>query len=308
MAIDRTGAGADAPARPKRSGGRSATAFLPREECRRRSPQAGEESWRRPLRFRRPRRSRPPSRLAHQRTHRKRPTRTGQDEGATAFHGAPPAVQTVTPAPASSREPTAVHHHRRRADHDRPFRPRTSPGKRSQRGPRPGQPYAPRTARWRVPLSARLPPYPIGRHATSLVEPAFNGRTNSAASTRTGAPRREAGRADPRSMEETRAERGDRTDMIMRMCLCAVGGGERVDHRRRPSLRRLMMSAFGPPPAPLRFVGWTTRSGRSREAWKKSRRPRGWRPRVIRATGASSTGRSASPGCRAFWPCRRGSG
>ncbi len=35
-------------------------------------------------------------------------------------------------------------------------------------------------------------------------------------------------------------------------CLCAVGGGERVDHRRRPSLRRLVMSAFGPPPAPLR--------------------------------------------------------
>ena len=98
-----------------------------------------------------------PSRLAHQRTHRKRPARTGQDEGATALHGAPPAVQTVTPAPASAREPTAVHHHRHRADHDRPFRPRTSPGKRSHRGSGPGQPYAPRTARASVPLSARLP-------------------------------------------------------------------------------------------------------------------------------------------------------
>jgi len=43
-----------------------------------------------------------------------------------------------------------------------------------------------------------------------------------------------------------------RRSKIIRMCLSAVGGGERVDHRRRPSLRRLMMSAFGPPPAPLR--------------------------------------------------------
>ncbi len=97
------------------------------------------------------------------------------------------------------------------------------------------------------------PPHPIGRHAISRVEPAFNGRTNPAALTGTGASHREAGRADPRSMEKTRARRSEaaeqtrgsagcehpaephhlaptgpagRRSKIIRMCRCAVGGGE----------------------------------------------------------------------------------
>jgi len=118
MAIDRTGAGADAPARPKRSGGRPATAFLSREECRRRSREAGEESWRRPLRSRRTRRSRPPSRLAHHRTHRKRPARTGQNGDAASTFQRPCAPRTASPDTTHCRGPTLSHFLPGRANQD----------------------------------------------------------------------------------------------------------------------------------------------------------------------------------------------
>jgi len=44
------------------------------------------------------------------------------------------------------------------------------------------------------------------------------------------------------------------------------------------------------------------------EAKRKGRRPRGRRLRTIWRSALRPTGRSASPGCRASWPCRRGSG
>ena len=86
-----------------------------------------------------------------------------------------------------------------------------------------------------------------------------------------GRPATKAGRADPRSME---ARSGEATEQTERPCwmrasginlaptgpagrdrrtredVPARAGRARVDHRRRASLRRLMMSAFGPPPAP----------------------------------------------------------
>jgi len=83
-----------------------------------------------------------------------------------------------------------------------------------------------------VPLSARLPTASDRRHAISLVEPAFNGHTNPAASTSTGASHHEAGRADPRSMEETRAERGDRTDE--RLCRMRASGRASSPRPDRP--------------------------------------------------------------------------
>ena len=128
MAIDRTGASADTPAGPKRSGGWPATAFLPREEYRRRSPQAGEEGRRPPLRSRRPRRSRPPSRLAHQRTHPKTAGPNQVERRRRQHPTAPTRSADGSPRHQRRRGPTPVRHHRRRTDHDRPSRPRPSPG------------------------------------------------------------------------------------------------------------------------------------------------------------------------------------
>jgi len=240
-----------------------------------------------------------PSRLAHQRTHRKRPTRTGQDEGATALHGAPPAVQTVTPALASAREPTRCtitgagrtttglfDLARLRANGlieapglDSP----THQGRHASACPsRPGSPPHPIGA---MPSASSSPP--------STATPTRRRRPAPGRLTaRRGALTRAQWRRRERSeaTEQTRGSAGcehpaephhlaptgpaGRRSKIIRMCLCARGG-ERVDHRRRASLRRLMMSAFGPPPAPLRFVKWTTRSGQGRGRSQKAGQ---WRP------------------------------
>ena len=211
MAIDRTGAGADAPVGPQRSGGRPATAFLPREECRRRSRPAGEESWRRPLRSRRTRRSRPPSRLAHQRTHPKRPARTRA--------GRRRRERSTMPTPQRGRQPPA------------PAPPRTRPGPPppAQDGPR--RAFA-TSADSRQTIRSRLPAWtgrcakdgtreraPLGQ-APHRISPAHPPRPRRGRPlgriTRAGQPNRgahlEAGRADPRSRRRReRSEAPERT-------------------------------------------------------------------------------------------------
>ena len=203
MAIDRTGAGADAPARPKRSGGRSATAFLPREECRRRSPQAGEESWRRPLRFRRTRRSRPPSRLAHHRTHPKT-AGPNQVERKRRKHLTAPAPQRgrQPPAPAPPRAhsgpPPPATNGPRQAPSTPPVSGRTTwlrfpayPGRRARDG-----------TRERALLGQALHRIDPAHIRDGRVEAAEPDHTNLIALTDSRATRREAGRANARSGED----------------------------------------------------------------------------------------------------------
>ena len=173
---------------------------------------------------------------------------------------------TAAPGTSPAREPTPVRHHRRWTDHERPsplpptgqtIRSRlpTWTGRRAKDGTR--KRAAPGQAAHRIPR----------RHNDGLVEAAEPCRINA---TGQPTPRRPAAGRDPptpaRWRRHERREAGGIQWMppIWPARLCRSGsktGGricpqrmKRFDHRRRASLRRLMMSAFGPPPAPLRSV------------------------------------------------------
>ncbi len=269
MAIDRTGAGADAPSGPQRSGGWPATVFLPREECRRRSREAGEES-----------RELAVAVQAHEA--KPYPVQIGpsQDETKTAGQNRTERRRRehlTRPTPQRGRQPR---HQPRRGPTLSHFCPaertntRAAAGlrdRRSGRGFRPGQVGARRTARGSVPFSVK-PSTASTRHIRDgRVEVICTGPTNMAGpstprrlASRRGALTRADGENASAAMGPNRRDHED---------VPARAGRARVDHRRWASLRRLMMSAFGPPPAPLRFVGWTTRSGQSRDPRRMSRRP-----------------------------------
>ena len=232
-------------------------------------------------------------------------------------HCTPPRIEDGSPRHQPRREPTPVRHHRRRTDHDRPSRPRLTRGNRFHRG---------RTAwtarrtkdrtRERAPSRLSATPYLIIRRirdgrveAAEPTAPPWQRRPTSRRPTAGGARR-------PRSMEKARTPQGGRTEVSpcrMRSSgrgssPCPIGPVGRksksrgrvnrqwlkwVDHRRWPSLRRFVMSAFGPPPAPLALPlrsprqpapqavplalfalsGLTTRSGQGREDQRKNRRP-----------------------------------
>jgi len=126
----------------------------------------------------------------------------GRTETPRAPHGAPPHHEDGSPRHQPRRGPTAVRHHRRRTDHDRPSRPRPSPGGRPGRGFRPVQAGARRTARGSVPFSARLSTASTRHIRDGRVEAAEPDRTNLVALTDSRATRREAGRANARSGED----------------------------------------------------------------------------------------------------------
>ena len=100
------GAGADAPVRAaaqRRTVGDGLSCLERNVEGR--SPQAGEESRQGPLRSRRQRRSRSPSRLAHQRTHPERPDRTRAGRNCTSPPRRPPPQQTAAPGTNAASSP-----------------------------------------------------------------------------------------------------------------------------------------------------------------------------------------------------------
>jgi len=178
MAIDRRGWAPTYPLEPRRSGGRPATAFLPREECRKRSRPAGEESWRWPLRSRRPRRSRPPSRLANQRTH---PETAGPNRVGRGMHG------PTTPTPQRGRQPPA------------PAPPRTRPGPPSPAPVEPRQALLTRPAPGRQARS-RLPAWTGRRTKDGTRERALLGQKVSPAFPRIRDGRVEAAQPDRTNM------------------------------------------------------------------------------------------------------------
>ena len=197
------------------------------------------------------------------------PNRAGRR--CTAPPRAPPRNEDGSPRHPPRREPTPVRHRRRRTDHDRPPRLRPPLGKRFHRG-RPA-----RTAR-RAKDGTRERA-PLGQ-AAHRIGPALchqprrgrpPGRINVTGHRHCGAPPRGGARRPSLDGEGTKRREAIIGKGASSGCppfgppgsagrdqrlwdVSARGGRARVDHRLRASLRRLMMSAFGPPPAPLRSV------------------------------------------------------
>ena len=216
MAIDRTGAGAAAPQRGRSAAehGQTRLSCLARNaegEAARQGKKVGDGRCGPGARGEAVPRPDWPI------TERNRSGRT--EPGRTEMHGAPrrpPRNQDGSPRHQRRPPPTPVHYHRSRTEHDRPSRHRLTWGDRFHRvrpawtGRRTKDGTRERALLGQSPH--RIDPAPCHQQRRGRL----HRRTNMVAPTDTEAPRREAGRSDPRSIEKARAERGDRTDG--RMC------------------------------------------------------------------------------------------